>query len=163
VKIRPATPADRSWVIQAVVGHFGSARVVSRGVLHDSIELPGLVAVQNSTPCGVLLYAICEAECEVVVLISLAPETGVATALLGAVQELARHAGCRRLWLVTTNDNRPAIEFYRSRGWSLKEVHANAVTEARCLKPEIPRLGHNGVPIRDELEFELFLSGERSG
>jgi GNAT superfamily N-acetyltransferase len=104
----------------------------------------------------VLLYVIRDAECEVVVLISLVRRTGVAAALLGAVEGTARDAGCRRLWLVTTNDNQPAIDFYSARGWSLKAVHENAVTEARRLKPEIPDLGHNGVPIRDE--FELLLS-----
>jgi GNAT superfamily N-acetyltransferase len=158
VQIRPVIPSDRRWVTQAVAGHFASARIVSRGVLHDSNELPGLVAIQDGTPCGALLYAIRDAECEVVVLISLVRRAGVAAALLGAVQGTARHAGCRRLWLVTTNDNQPAIEFYNGQGWSLKAAHENAVTEARRLKPEIPDLGHNGVPIRDEFEFELLLS-----
>jgi hypothetical protein len=110
-----------------------------------------------------LLYAVLEAECEVVVLISVARRAGVASALLGAVEGIARDASCRRLWLVTTNDNQPAIDFYTSRGWSLKAVHENAVSEARRLKPELPHLGHNDVPIRDELEFELLLSGGGGG
>ena len=105
-----------------------------------------------------LLYAIRDPECEVVVLISLMRRTGVAAALLDAVRGVARNAGCQRLWLVTTNDNQPAIDFYSGQGWSLKAVHENAVVEARRLKPEIPQFGHNGVPIRDELEFELLLS-----
>jgi GNAT superfamily N-acetyltransferase len=158
VQIRPVTPSDRRWVTQTVSGHFASARIVSRGVLHDSNELPGLVAIQEGTPCGVLLYAIRDAECEVVVLISLVRRTGSAAELLGAVRGIARDAGCRRLWLVTTNDNQPAIDFYSGRGWFLKAVHKGAVTEARRLKPEIPHLGRNGVPIRDEFEFELLLS-----
>jgi len=158
VQIRPVTFSDRRWVTETVAGHFASARIVSRGVLHDSEELPGLAAVQDGSPCGVLLYAIRDAECEIVVLISLVGRTGVAAALLGAVQGTARDAGCRRLWLVTTNDNQAAIDFYSGRGWSLKAVHEDAVTEARRLKPEIPDLGHNGVPIRDEFEFELLLS-----
>jgi GNAT superfamily N-acetyltransferase len=158
VKIRPVSHADRPWVTETVAGNFGSARIVSRGVRHDCSELHGLLAVENATPCGVLLYALGDAECEVVVLISVRQRSGIAAGLLGAVQDVARDAGCRRLWLVTTNDNQPAIDFYRGRGWSLKAVHENAVTEARRVKPEIPRLGHNGVPIRDELEFELLLS-----
>ncbi len=158
MQIRPLTASDRRWVGQAVADHFASSRIVSRGVVHDCNELPGLVAVQDGTHGGVLLYAIRDAECEVVVLISLVRRSGVAAALLGAVQGTARDAGCRRLWLVTTNDNQPAIEFYRGRGWSLKAVHEDAVTQARRLKPEIPELGHNGVPIRDEFEFELLLS-----
>ena len=159
VQIRPVTPSDRPWVAQTVADHFASSRVVSRGVLHDANQLPGLVALQADTPCGVLLYAIWEAECEVVVLISVGGRDGAASELLAALQGIARDAGCRRLWLVTTNDNEAAIGFYKSRGWSLKAVHENAVAEARRLKPEIPHLGRNGVPIRDELEFELPLPG----
>lgn len=158
-RIRPVTPADRPWVNEAVEEHFGSTRIVSRGVVHDGPGLPGLVAVRDAVPCGLLLYAIRELEWEVVALISLVRRTGVATALVGALERLARDAGCRRLWLITTNDNRPAIEFYTGRGWCLKAVHEGAVAEARRVKPEIPDLGHDGVPIRDELEFELLLSG----
>jgi GNAT superfamily N-acetyltransferase len=158
VKIRPVTSSDRPWVTETVAGCFGSARIVSRGVLHDCGGLPGLLAVEDATPCGVLLYAIGDDECEVVVLVSLVQRAGIAGGLLDAVQDVARDAGCRRLWLVTTNDNQPAIDFYRGRGWSLKAVHENAVTEARRVKPEIPRLGYDGVPIQDELEFELLLS-----
>jgi GNAT superfamily N-acetyltransferase len=131
---------------------------VSRGVLHDCRELPGLIAVDEAALCGVLLYAIRGAECEVVVLISLVPRSGVAAALLDAVEGVARDAGCRRLWLVTTNDNQPAIDFYANRGWFLRAIHEDAVAEARRLKPEIPHFGHDGVPIRDELEFELPLA-----
>ena len=157
MKIRALTPADRLWVSEAVSRHFASTRIVSRGVLHDCSELTGLAAVRGVTPCGVLLYAIHEGECEVVVLLSLARRIGVAAALLASVRRVARAAGCRRLWLITTNDNQAAIDFYSSRGWSLKAVHRNAVSEARRIKPELPLFGHNGVPIRDELEFELLL------
>ena len=34
-------------------------------------------------------------------------------------------------------------------------VHANAIEQSRRLKPQIPRLGHAGIPIRAELELEL--------
>ena len=35
--------------------------------------------------------------------------------------------GCNRMWLVTTNDNTPAIRFYQRYGFTLKAVHINAV------------------------------------
>ncbi len=34
-------------------------------------------------------------------------------------------------------------------------MHRDAITEARKLKPEIPLLGYDDIPIRHELEFEL--------
>jgi ribosomal protein S18 acetylase RimI-like enzyme len=157
VRIRPVAESDRAWVARNVAERFASSRVVSRGVLHDALRLDGLIAVRGEARCGVLLYAIRAAECEVVVLISVAPGSGAASDLLAAVQDIARDSACRRLWLITTNDNDAAIDFYRRRGWALKAVHENAVAEARRLKPEIPHVGRNGVPIRDELEFELLL------
>ena len=78
---------------------------------------------------------------------------------MDALVEQARAARCRRVWLVTTNDNTPAQDFYLSRGWKLGAVHAGAVTAARALKPEIPLLGEDGAAIEDELEYELVLRG----
>ena len=73
----------------------------------------------------------------------------------------ARERRCGRLWLVTTNDNGPAIQFYRNRGMRLAAVHHGAVDAARRdLKPEIPLHGVGGVPIHDEVEFEIVLGRE---
>src|SRR5438552_12334180 len=67
-------------------------------------------------------------------------------------------AGCRRVWLVTTNDNAHAIAFYQRRGWDWVGFHRDAITEARrSLKPEIPERGEGGVPIRHEIELEILL------
>ena len=58
---------------------------------------------------------------------------------------------------MTTNDNIPAISVYLAAGWRLKTVHLDALKESRRLKPSIPETGENGLPLRDELEFELVL------
>ena len=75
--------------------------------------------------------------------------------MLDAVREIAGDAGCRRLWLITTNDNLPALGFYQKRGWRLVALHRDALDESRRLKPEIPLLGIDGIPLRDEIELEL--------
>lgn len=75
-------------------------------------------------------------------------------ALLAAVEEAARAAGCKRLWLITTNDNLAALRFYQRRGYALVAVHRAALDGARQLKPGIPLVGRSGVPLRDELELE---------
>jgi hypothetical protein len=63
------------------------------------------------------------------------------------------------VWLVTSNDNLDAIRFYQRRGLRLVAVHPGAIDQAREIKPAIPLVGHYGIPIRDELEFELSLDG----
>jgi hypothetical protein len=59
--------------------------------------------------------------------------------------------------VITTNDNLDAIRFYQRRGMRLVAVHRGAVDEARRIKPSIPLIGEHGIPIHDELEFEIAL------
>jgi hypothetical protein len=77
--------------------------------------------------------------------------------LLEAADDCARGPACRRLWLITTNDKRPAIAFYQAAGWRQCAIHDGAITEARRLKPQIPPTGHAGIPIEDEIEFERLI------
>lgn len=85
---------------------------------------------------------------------------GTGTALLEAVAEEARAGAAKRLWLVTTNDNLDALRFYQRRGLRLVRLRPGAVTEPRRqLEPEIPLAGNHGIPIRDELELEMDLTG----
>ena len=64
----------------------------------------------------------------------------------------------RRAWLITTNDNLDAIRFYQRRGFTIATVHAGAIEQSRTIKPSIPLVGSYGIPIRDEIEFEMLLS-----
>ena len=89
---------------------------------------------------------------------SLRERIGVGAALLEAALEEARRAGCRRAWLVTTNDNLPAVRFYQKRGWRIRAIRPGAIRESRRQKPEIPEMGVDGIPIRDEIELELPLA-----
>ena len=96
-------------------------------------------------------------ECEIVTLNSLQERRGIGTALINAVIDVAKANSCRRLWLITTNDNTRAIRFYQRFGFSLRAVHINAMDEARKLKPSIPLVGNDDIPIQHEFEFEIML------
>lgn len=158
MEVRSLDRGDQAWAEALVADHFGSVRVVSRGRLHETAGLPCLTAHDSGVPVGLLHYRLDDAgDIEVVTLIAVQPHRGIGTALLGALAEQAEAAGCRRVWLVTTNDNIAAQDFYRACGWTLVAVHLGAVTSARALKPEIPHLGEGGVAIEDELEYELLL------
>jgi GNAT superfamily N-acetyltransferase len=155
--IRSVILEDQPWIRHLLSEHFASPRLVSRGVLHQADELPGLVAVRDGCPIGVVLYDLRGNQCEVVVLIAIEEGRGVATALLKAVTSVAIAASCRRMWLITTNDNTPAIDFYQRRGWTKVATYHGAVAASRRSKPELPEIGRGGIPIRDEIEFELQL------
>ena len=88
---------------------------------------------------------------------SLREGIGVGRALLDAVRDAAVETGCRRLWLVTTNDNVRALKVYQRWGMDLVALRRDAVTEARTLKPTIPERDADGIPLKHELELELLL------
>ncbi len=111
MRIRTRRANDRSWVESLVSEHSGSTRVVSRGILHDALSLPGLVAERDGVPVGLLLYRIRRDECEVVVLIASVRREGIGHALLDAIEPIARRAGCRRLWLIPPTSNIQSLIF----------------------------------------------------
>jgi ribosomal protein S18 acetylase RimI-like enzyme len=96
-------------------------------------------------------------DCELMTIDALRGGVGAGTVLLDAVAAAARAAGAARVWLITTNDNTPALRFYQRRGFDLVAVHRDAITAARRRKPSIPETGVDGIPIRHGLELEFAL------
>jgi ribosomal-protein-alanine N-acetyltransferase len=155
--IRPIEPADRTWVESLLREEWGGVEVVSRGRILHPADLPGFVALLAGERQGLATYRIDGGDCELVTLNSLCPRLGLGRRLIEAVRSAAAGAGCRRLWLITTNDNTGALAFYQHLGFRLAALHRGAIAESRRLKPAIPETGSHGIPIRDELELEMDL------
>jgi len=149
---------DARYAVRLVTEHFGSVRVVSRGRVHDCARLDGFVAMSGERRVGLVQFDVRDGELEVVTLVSEVDGAGVGRSLLDRVVAEARLLdGLKRCWLITTNNNHNAINFYRHVGWVHCATHEGAVGEARKLKPEIPLTDDRGIEINDELEFELKL------
>ena len=157
MQVRTLADSDCDWAAALVTQHFGSPVIVTRGICHDTRTLPGLVVQDEGKRLGLLQYCIVGVRCEVVVLIALCQRQGLGRQMLSELSSVARAQGCQCLWLVTTNDNQVVQRFYATLGWREVAVHRGAVREARKLKPAIPEYGRDGVPIVDEIEFELRL------
>lgn len=175
IRVRPLTPEDEGWVSQYIDYRWGSKRMVAHGQLYVPHTLPGFVALRREDEeaqhaaseealhdkggekVGLVTYHLEGDACEIVTLDSDLPGQGVGTALVRAVRQFARDEGCRRLWLVTTNDNLEALRFYQKRGFKLAALRPNALERSRELKPEIPLVGNDGIPLRDEIELEMEL------
>lgn len=155
MRIRPKGETDSTWVAELLTREWGSTSVVSRGIVRDARGLPAFIAEEGEQRVGLATYRLEQQDCELVTLNSFA--AGAGTALLEAVIESGREEHCHRVWLITTNDNVAALRFYQRRGWDLVALHHGAVEEARKLKPQIPTLGNDGIPIRHELELEFRL------
>lgn len=154
-------PLDGKWrgeIDRLIRREWAGPMVATNGVLHNTSQAEGFVFLASGKLAGYLLYCLENGECEVLVLHSLAENRGVGSALLRAAAEKAKQSGCGRLWLVTTNDNVHAIRFYQRFGMELKAVRIGAMDQARAsLKPSIPLVGMDGIPIRHEFEFEMIL------
>jgi GNAT superfamily N-acetyltransferase len=155
--IRPVNKDDRAWIVGLLEEHWGSTTTVSRGNIHHADRLPGFAAIYQDRPAGLITYNIEGDQCEITSMNSLTEGIGIGLALVDAVRNTAVKAGCRRLWLITTNDNTAALRFWQKRGFMLAVVYRNAMEASRRLKPEIPLTGNDGIPIRDEIELEMIL------
>jgi GNAT superfamily N-acetyltransferase len=153
--VRPAGADDRGRVL-AFLDERGMRYAARLGELHHAGGDEALLAEDDRGELvGLLTHAIDGADCEISSLYAAAQWGGIGTALVEAAVDLAREAGCRRLWLVTTNDNVDALRFYQRRGFRLAELHAGAVDRSRAtLKPSIPETGEYDIPLRDELVLE---------
>lgn len=156
--IRPVAPADEEWVRNLMSERWAGEEQVVNGEVFRPTELPGFVATEEGGRVGLLTYRIDGEMCVLGTLDSLDEGRGIGTALVNTAREEAERAGCTRMRVVTTNDNRHALGFYRSMGFQVTAVREGAVVESRKLKPSIPLVGEDGIPITDEIELELTLA-----
>jgi ribosomal protein S18 acetylase RimI-like enzyme len=155
--ILPVSESDQDWVLEVVQG-WGADFVVTRGRKVYPTDIEGFYAVDNSEKrVGLITFEMIGEQCEIVTLDAFEKFRGIGTALIEKVRKVAAERGCQRLWLITTNDNLDAIRFYQRRGFTIAAVHVNALAESRQLKPSIPVIGWHGIPLRDEIEFEMTL------
>jgi GNAT superfamily N-acetyltransferase len=156
----------RTWVKRRTNELFQGDFITSLGFKHYPHELEGFLAFledKADEPAGLCTYRIYSdtkaglKTSELVTLDAHIQWRGIGTKLIKALEERAKLAKCRRLWLVTTNDNTDALRFYQKLGYRICQVHRGFVDQERLLKPDIPLLGNYGIPMRDEIELEKFL------
>lgn len=179
--VRPLERSDREWVAHFLDEHWGSTQIVSRGRTLYGHLLPGFVAerpmplpeeddttldddetaenpVVQMEKRGLLTYNIEQQTCEILTLNSLDTGLGVGTALVEALVTAAQEAEIERIWVITTNDNLPALRFWQKRDFRMVKIYRDAVQEARRLKPQIPLVGIYDIPIYDQIELEYQLN-----
>ncbi|UCD65023.1 MAG: GNAT family N-acetyltransferase [Candidatus Zixiibacteriota bacterium] len=157
ISVRPVVESDKGWVLE-MVRRWGGDYIVSRRRKIYPSEIEGFIAAdETGERVGLVTYEITGDQCEIVTLHAFTKYFGIGTRLLQAVIDRLKGSEVRRLWLITTNDNLDAIRFYQKRGFTIAAIHVNALEKSRELKPSIPFIGNYGIPIRDEIEFEMLL------
>jgi len=157
MNIRRLTVEDLPRLREYWRKHWGDEFVVAHGVIYRPEALDGFLALEDDEWVGEITYSVSGDECEIVSLDSWREGHGIGTKLMDAAMDEARTRSCRRVFLITTNDNLHALGFYQRRGFELVRIHRHALDETRKLKPGIPLIGMNHIPLRDEIELELML------
>jgi ribosomal protein S18 acetylase RimI-like enzyme len=157
VRIRAVHERDRPMLSWLIAEMWGSEVVAVHGTMFRPAELPGYIAERAGRIAGLVTYDVTAEMLEVVTLNAIERHTGIGTLLIEAAVRTARRRGCREVRLTTTNDNVDALRFYQRRGFRLAELRPGAVDRARRDKPEIPRTGDYGIPLRDEIDLMLLI------
>ncbi|OGO38452.1 MAG: hypothetical protein A2147_10315 [Chloroflexi bacterium RBG_16_57_8] len=155
--MRRITADDLPWIRDFWVGHWSGDFIVTRGRIHRWDEVGGFIAEMDGENVGLITYKIDAGELEVTSINSLVEKKGVGTALVDEVVNLARTKSLGRVMAITTNDDLDALKFWQKRGFKLVNIYPNAMEATRKLKPKLPLIGENGIPLRDEIELEMML------
>lgn len=149
--------SNRAEINQFIKEHWYSTKMVVRGQEFDMSEMEGVVAHNEGQIIGLITYMLRNRICEIMSLDSLEEKQGIGTALLNMVIQEAKESNIQKVVLITTNDNINAIRFYQRRGFDMVNLYRNILDVSRKLKPEIPLIGENDIPLRHEIEFEMIL------
>ncbi|MEO4053114.1 GNAT family N-acetyltransferase [Solibacillus sp. CAU 1738] len=152
------TEAKRNNVITFFEEHWGSTEMVISSGIYPCNELDGFYYENESGQIvGLITYIIRDNECEIISLDSIVEGQGIGTKLVAQVEQFAKNSSCNLISLITTNDNLHALKFYQKRYYRIVNVIPNAVQVARKIKPTIPLIGNDGIPLNDELKLLKYL------
>ena len=157
MEICPVNPANRQQINEFIKSQWFSTDMVIKGEVVDLTTVDGFAVFEKEELIGLITYRIMEDECEITSFDSLRENQGIGTSLLNKVKEEAVRKNCKKVKLITTNDNINAIRYYQKRGLDMVHLYPNALDISRQLKPTIPMTGDFGIPLKHEIEFEITL------
>lgn len=151
------TDQNRDEVAEFIVRHWQSRMILSRGRQFYPHQGQGLIERREGQIVGLLTYSMEDDGMEILTLNSTIAGQGIGSSLMLDVIENARKSNCERIVLTTTNDKLRAVSFYQRLGFRMVAINLGAVDRGREIKPEIPKTGEGGIPIRDEIVMELLV------
>ena len=146
---------NRSLVNTFIKEHWYTTTMIIRGRVIDMTKTEGFFFRDGKSIIGLITYLVYDNILEIASLDSLRENQGIGSKLIETVIHEAKERKVRKIVLITTNDNINAIRFYQKRGFDMVHLFRNALDISRKLKPEIPLIGENSIPLRHEIEFEL--------
>lgn len=146
---------NRNLVNAFIKQHWYTTTMIICGKEIDMTKTEGFYFSDGNNIVGLITYIVCGNIMEILSLDSLQENQGIGSKLVQNVIHEAKERKLQKIVLITTNDNINAIRFYQKRGFDMVHLFHNAMDVSRKLKPEIPLIGENSIPLRHEIEFEL--------
>jgi ribosomal protein S18 acetylase RimI-like enzyme len=151
--VRPAAAEDYRRIEELALHFWDETEVDCFDRKYDVLECPAFLVWDGGEAVGQASYAI-EGEWNAVVLVMLniLPDhqrRGGGWMLLDAVRGEAVRRGLRRLLVVTSNDDLPALAFYQRYGFCITGILPGRI--AADHGGELPGLA--GIPVRDEIRL----------
>lgn len=156
IKYRETTLEDSDQTALIMKENWGGEPLIVRTRSYFPSKLNGIIAQSGEKWIGFLFYDIRGDDCEIIVFEVFEKFKGIGTKILEQLITIAQNKLCKRLYLMTHNDNLDALRFYQRRGFHICCIHINSMEIARKIKP-CPEIGDYGIPIRDEIDLELIL------
>ena len=153
------TKENRPMINDFLKAHWYATTMVLRGEIVNMSLADGFFRTENGVITALLTYRFDGKVFEILSLDSLREGEGVGTWMLQEAVRRARQLGAEKIVVITSNDNMRAMAFYQKRGFDLVKLYRNGLDAARRLKPDIPLMGRDDIPLRHELEFEMRLEG----
>ena len=154
MSVKVITKENRGKVVSFFRENWGSSEMVISTGVYQCEKLDGFIFEENNQIIGLVTYVIRSNEIEIISLDSLQEGNGIGSALIKKVENTAKQKQIQTVSLVTTNDNLNALKFYQKRGYRIISIIPDAVNNARKIKPSIPLMGNDGIPLEDELKLE---------
>jgi ribosomal protein S18 acetylase RimI-like enzyme len=157
LSIKEITVENREKIVSFFKELWGSTEMVISTGIYQCDTLDGFIFEENNQIIGLVTYIIKDNEIEVISLDSLQEGKGIGSSLMKKVEYIAKQKKLQLVSLVTTNDNMNALKFYQKRNYRIISIIPNGVNKARNIKPSIPLIGHDGIPLNDELILKKIL------
>jgi hypothetical protein len=133
------------------------AFLVMRGIVYEPPSLRAVVAERDGAVAGFAPYCITGNIAFVAAMNNTFGDEEITRALLASVEALCRRAGRSFLRAITSNDSIELLGTMQQLGYRIVAIWPDAMRLVRELKPRLPAVAANGVPIVDEIELEIAL------
>ncbi len=156
-------PVDREFIRDRWKDSWGIP-VVSVDRTYEPEDVQGMVWRDEwGEAQGLVTWHIDGDEAEIVTMDAYQQGRHIGGRLLDGAEAELRKRDVERVTIVTTNDNLRALAFYVRRGYRMVRLDLDGVDRVRALKPDVPALGHDNLPLRDMIELQKDLSRSTVG